>query len=173
MVIRGTIWISRDPVVVDVMMNDRVKILIVDDDPEIRFTLETILSAEGYQTESAETGEDAVAMTEEKWYNIALIDVRLPDINGIQLLSKLKEGSPKMRKIIVTGFPTLPNAVEAVNKQANAYLIKPVEISAMLETIREQLMQQESEKSFTEAKIGEFIQNRAREFLEKKKGCSQ
>ena len=74
-----------------------------------------------------------------------------------------------MRKIIVTGFPTLPNAVEALNKQADAYLIKPVEIPKILETIKEQLAQQQEEKTFSEAKIGEYIKTRAREFLDQKK----
>jgi len=153
-------------------MNDKIKILIIDDDPEIRFTLEAVLSAEGYQVEAAETGEEAITKTEEKWFNVALIDINLPDVNGIQLLTKLVDGSPKIRKVIVTGFPTLPNAVDAVNKQANAYLIKPVEISALLETIKEQLERQESEKTFNEAKIGEYMQNRAREFLEKNQTSS-
>ena len=149
-------------------MDDKIKILIVDDDPEIRFTLEALLSAEGYQVDAAETGMEAIRKAEEKWYNIALLDINLPDINGIQLLTKLREGSPKMRKIIITGFPTLPNAVDALNNQANAYLIKPVDIPKMLEAIRNQLEQQESEKTLSEAKLGEFMQNRARSFLESK-----
>jgi len=149
-------------------MDDKIKILIVDDDPEIRFTLEALLSAEGYQVDAAETGMEAIRKAEEKWYNIALIDINLPDINGIRLLTKLREGSPKMRKIIITGFPTLPNAVDALNNQANAYLIKPVDIPKMLEAIRNQLEQQESEKTLSEAKLGEFMQNRARSFLESK-----
>jgi DNA-binding NtrC family response regulator len=151
-------------------MNDKIKILVIDDDPEIRYTFKALLLAEGYHVEVAETGMEAIRKTEEKWYNIALIDINLPDINGIQLLTKLGEGSPKMRKIIITGFPTLANAVDAVNKQANAYLIKPVEIPQMLEIIKEQLERQQSEETFGEVKIGEFMQNRAREFLERKQG---
>jgi DNA-binding NtrC family response regulator len=153
-------------------VNDKIKILVIDDDPEIRVTLEALLSAEGYFVEVAETGMEAIRKTQEKWFNIALIDINLPDINGIQLLTMLREGRPKMRKIIVTGFPTLPNAVEAVNKQANAYMIKPVDLPQMLEIIKEQLEQQESEETFNEGKIGEFMQNRAREFLESKQGDS-
>ena len=154
-------------------MNDKTKILVIDDDPEIRYTLEALLSAEGYNVEVAETGMEAVEKTQGKWYNIALIDINLPDINGIELLTKLKEGSPKMRKIIVTGYPTLPNAVDAVNKQADAYLIKPVDVPKMLETIKEQVIQQESEKAISETKIGEFMQNRARAFLQSKQGNSR
>jgi len=148
-------------------MNDKIKILVIDDDPEIRYTFETLLSAEGYDVEVAETGMEAIKKTKERRFNIALIDINLPDINGIQLLTMLREGTPKMRKIIVTGAPTLPNAVEAVNKKANAYLIKPVDVPQMLEVLKEQLEQQQSEETFSEGKIEEFIQSRAREFLER------
>jgi len=148
-------------------MNDKIKILVIDDDPEIRYTFETLLLAEGYDVEVAETGMEAIKKTKERRFNIALIDINLPDINGIQLLTMLREGTPKMRKIIVTGAPTLPNAVEAVNKKANAYLIKPVDVPQMLEVLKEQLEQQQSEETFSEGKIEEFIQSRAREFLER------
>ena len=150
-------------------MEIREKILVIDDDPQIRSTFKAILSGEGYQVDVAETGKEAIEKTEKKWYNLALIDIRLPDINGTQLLTELKEGSPKMRKIMVTGFPTLPNAVEALNKQANAYLTKPVEIPKMLKIIRDQLTLQEEEKTINEYKIGEFIKTRAKEFSERKK----
>jgi len=150
------------------LIPDKAKILVIDDDPDIRFTMAELLSAEGYHVDAAETGKEAIRKTEEKWYNVALVDINLPDINGVELLTKLKDGAPKMRKIIVTGFPTLPNAIQAVNNQANAYLIKPVEIPQMLETIKDQLEKQASEKTFDEVKIGEFMQNRAREFLQGK-----
>ena len=150
-------------------MNNQGKILVIDDDPAIRDTLEALLSAEGYQVEVAQTGKEAIAKTEETWFNLVLIDIRLPDLSGIELLTKLKDGTPKMRKIIVTGFPTLPNAVEALNKQADAYLMKPVDVSQMLEIIKEQLALQRGEITFSEAKIGEYIKTRARDFLDKQK----
>jgi len=146
-----------------------IKILVIDDDPEIRCTLRALLSAEGYIVDVAETGMKAIELTQANWYNLALIDINLPDINGVELLTKLEEGSPKMRKVIVTGYPTLPNAIDALNKQADAYLIKPVELPKLFETIKTQLELQESEKTITEDKLGEFIQNRARAFLENKK----
>jgi DNA-binding NtrC family response regulator len=89
-----------------------------------------------------------------------LIDVRLPDMEGIELLSKLRGTKPKMRKIIVTGHPTLQNAVSAVNKGADAYVVKPFDVEKILQTIREQLKKQEEEKSFSEEKVVEFIETR-------------
>ena len=151
-------------------MSGKRKILVIEDDPQIRETLEKLLSTEGYQVEVAETGKEAIEKTEKKWFNVALIDIRLPDISGTQLLTELREGNPKMRKIIVTGFPTLPNAIEALNKQADAYLTKPFEMLKMIEIIKDQLALQESEKTFSEAKMGEYIKTRAKAFLDKKKG---
>ena len=65
-----------------------------------------------------------------------------------------------MRKIIVTGYPTLQNAVSAVNKGADAYVMKPFEVEKTLQTIREQLEKQEKEKSFSEEKVVESIEPR-------------
>lgn len=65
-----------------------------------------------------------------------------------------------MRKIIVTGYPTLQNAIAAVNKGADAYVIKPFEVNKILETIREQLKKQEEEKHYSETSVVAFIETR-------------
>jgi ActR/RegA family two-component response regulator len=65
-----------------------------------------------------------------------------------------------MRKIIVTGYPTLQNAIAAVNKGADAYVMKPFDVEKILQTIKEQLKKQEEEKSFSEEKVVEFIETR-------------
>ncbi len=139
------------------------RILIVDDDENIRKVLQTILEDEGYTVDTAETGQGALQKTEKSFYNLALIDVRLPDIEGIELLTRFRENKPKMRKIIVTGYPTLQNAVSAVNKGADAYIMKPFDVDKILLTIKEQLKKQSEEKKFNEEKIAEFIQTRIKE----------
>jgi len=141
-------------------MSDAARILVIDDDENIRKVLETILEDEGYIVETAETAKKGIEQSEKAFYNLALIDVRLPDMEGIELLSKLRNTKPKMRKIIVTGYPTLQNAVAAVNKGADAYVMKPFEVEKILQTIREQLKKQEEEKSFSEEKVVEFIETR-------------
>ena len=141
-------------------MSEAARILVIDDDENIRKVLETILEDEGYIVETAETGKKGIEQSEKAFYNLALIDVRLPDMEGIELLSKLRNTKPKMRKIIVTGYPTLQNAVAAVNKGADAYVMKPFEVDKILETIREQLKKQEEEKRFSEEKVVEFIETR-------------
>ena len=144
-------------------MNKPARILIIDDDENIRKVLQTILEDEGYVTDSAETAQKAIQKSEQAFYNLALIDVRLPDMEGIELLSKLRETKPKMRKIIVTGYPTLQNAVGAVNKGADAYVMKPFDVEKILLTIEEQIAKQADERQFNEEKIAQFIETRVKE----------
>ena len=141
-------------------MGEAARILIIDDDESIRKVLATILEDESYIVETAETAKEGIEKSEKAFYNLALIDVRLPDMEGIELLSKLRNTKPKMRKIIVTGYPTLQNAVSAVNKGADAYVMKPFDVEKILQTIREQLKKQEEEKSYSEEKVVEFIETR-------------
>jgi len=94
---------------------------------------------------------------------LALIDIRLPDMEGIELLTKLRDTKPKMRKIIVTGYPTLQNAVAAVNKSADGYVLKPFDVENILLTIKEQLKKQAEEREFSEEKIAQFIETRVKE----------
>ena len=139
------------------------RILIVDDDENIRKVLETILEDEGYTVESADTAKKGIEKSEKSFYNLALIDVRLPDMEGIELLAKMRDTKPKMRKIIITGYPTLQNAVAAVNKGADAYVMKPFDVEKILQTIRDQLKTQKEEKSYSEEKVAEFIETRIKE----------
>ena len=141
-------------------MGEAARILVIDDDENIRKVLATILEDEGYIVETAETAKKGIEKSEKAFYNLALIDVRLPDMEGIELLSKLRKTKPKMRKIIITGYPTLQNAVAAVNKGADAYVMKPFEVDKTLQTIREQLKKQQEEKCYSEEKVVEFIETR-------------
>jgi DNA-binding NtrC family response regulator len=144
-------------------MDKPARILIIDDDENIRQVLQTILEDEGYFVETADTAKKGIERSETAFYNLALIDVRLPDMEGIELLTKLRETKPKMRKIIVTGYPTLQNAVAAVNKGADAYVMKPFDVEKILLTIKEQLKKQVEEKAFSEEKIAQFIETRVKE----------
>jgi len=84
-------------------------------------------------------------------------------MEGTKLLTDLKETTPKMVKIILTGFPALKNAVEAVNSGANAYVLKPPNMSELLKTLEEHLLKQEEENRISEDKVADFIQRRVQE----------
>jgi DNA-binding NtrC family response regulator len=145
-------------------MNENAKILVVDDDENIRKVEVAILEDKGYLVEAVGTARDAIEKSKRKFYNVALIDIRLPDMEGIELLTKIRDTTPKMRKIIVTGYPTLQNAVDAVNKGADAYIVKPFDVEKVLGTIEQQLSKQEEERRYSQDKVAEFIEARVREF---------
>jgi len=149
-------------------MDKLARIIVVDDDESIRKVLATILEEKGYTVDTAENGKQAIEKTEKNFYNLGLFDIRLPDIEGTELLAKVKDTTPRMRKIIVTGYPSLPNAVEALNKGADAYILKPFDMDKILQTIKEQLKNQEEEKKYGQEKVTEFIETRVKE-LEKEK----
>jgi DNA-binding NtrC family response regulator len=144
-------------------LDQKYKILLVDDDETIRTTMIAILEDEGYDVDSASNGKEAIRKTQEQTYNLALLDIRLPDMEGVELLGLMKESIPRMRKIMVTGFPSLQNAVEAVNKSADAYLIKPVDVDKLLATVKELLLKQEEDRRFSEQKVADFIESRVKE----------
>jgi len=144
-------------------MNKNARILVVDDDENIRKVEVAILEDQSYIVESVGTAKEAIEKSKRKFYNVALIDIRLPDMEGIELLTKFRETTPKIRKIIVTGYPTLQNAVDAVNKGADAYIVKPFDVEKVLKTIQQQLSKQEEERRFSQDKVAEFIEARVRE----------
>jgi two-component system NtrC family response regulator len=148
-------------------MAERAKILVVDDNESVRKILATTL-AEEYVVDTAENGKEAIEKSNTKVYNLALIDIRLPDMEGIELLTKLKDTIPKMRKIIITGYPKLQNAIDAVNRGADVYILKPFHMGKVLETIEEQLREQQKERKYSQEKVAEFIKTRVRELEEEK-----
>ena len=147
-------------------MNEQIRILVADDDEGIRETIATILEDEGYLVDQAETGKEAIEKSNKRVYNVALIDIRLPDMEGTELLSAMKDTMPKMIKIIITGYPAMQNAIDAVNKGADAYILKPVKVDNLLITIKEHLKKQRDAKKFNEEKVTEFIKTRVREIEE-------
>jgi DNA-binding NtrC family response regulator len=123
-------------------LDERLRILVIDDDQSVRTTTAAILENEGYRVDTAENGKQAVKKSNADLYRVALIDFRLPDMEGTELLTALKETTPKMVKIMVTGYPTVQNAIECVNKHADAYFVKPVDYDNLLNTIRNLIQKQ-------------------------------
>ena len=120
-------------------------ILVVDDDLGVLDLISTLLTEEGYAVETAKSGQEALDKSRENFYSLALIDIKLPDFEGIQLLKMIKETDPKMRKIIVTGYQTLENTRQALNLGADMYLVKPFEAEKLLEAVRRQLADRDRE----------------------------
>jgi two-component system response regulator HydG len=141
---------------------NKPSILIVEDDANISETLSTILQQKGYNTDTAKNGKEAIQKSKAKFFNLALLDIKLPDMKGTKLLTTMHENTPKMVKIMITGYPSLENAVEALNHGANAYIIKPVNPEKLLALIEEKLEKQREAEKMTEEKVTEWIKTRAR-----------
>lgn len=141
---------------------EKKSILIVDDDRTILRSLREILEFEGYSVETVQTGQEAIEKSKTEFYNLALLDIKLPDMEGTKLLEAMHETSPRMVKIMVTGYPALQNAVESLNMGADAYLMKPVHPQRMLKVVEEKLKEQEEAKSMTEEKVAQWIETRVK-----------
>lgn len=123
-------------------MSDGAKILIVDDDEGMRETLSDILQEEGYLVHCAGTGKETLGMISEEFCNVALIDIKLPDMSGIDLLERLKKISPDTAAILITGYASIETSVEALNLGADAYIIKPLNIEEVKMSMRRALDRQ-------------------------------
>ena len=150
-------------------MSEPAKILVIDDDESVRKVLEMTLKANGYTVDTARDGKEAIEKTSRNFYNLALVDIRLPDMEGTALLTAMRETTPKMVRIIVTGYPSLDNAIEAVDKNADGYIVKPFKTEQLLSMIEEHLKKQREARRYSEQKVAEYIETRAREQETKEK----
>ena len=125
------------------MSNHSKTILVVDDDKSILRTFTRILQKSGYKIETAETGKEAIEKADNDQYDLALVDIRLPDMDGTELLSKLKKQLQNTVKIMITGFPSLETGVKALDEGADAYLVKPVKPQELLVLLEEKLRNRE------------------------------
>jgi len=123
-------------------MNEQKRILIVDDDESSRSILSLMLERAGYETETAGTGQEALDKAQEKFFNLILLDIMLPDVKGTELLATLKEMHPDTAVIMATAYASLETAVQALNKGASAYITKPLYVDEVLATVGEALEKQ-------------------------------
>ncbi len=107
----------------------------MDDDKSIISTFMRILQRNGYDVDKAETGSEALEKIKLRDYDLALIDLKLPDIEGTELLLKIPNKTHRMARIIVTGFSTTENGCRAAENGADEYLVKPVKPQELLKVI--------------------------------------
>lgn len=117
-------------------MKAKEKILVVDDDPNLRKTLADILRIKGYETAVASSGTEAIAAVERETFCLALIDLMLPDLPGLEVMARIKAISPLTEAIILTGHASMETAIEAAGHGAFSYLLKPYQMDELLLTIR-------------------------------------
>ncbi len=123
-------------------MYEKDSILIVDDDESTCRTMSLILGRKGYDVETAATGRDGLEKAQGRFFNLALLDIKLPDMEGIELLKPLKEMCPDMAEIIVTAYASMETAMDALNKGASAYITKPLNMDEVLVRVKDTLEKQ-------------------------------
>ncbi len=131
--------------------------MIVDDDAIIQESIREILELEGYSVDTADNGREAMEKSNTRLYDLALLDIKLPDTEGTELLKAMGEKSPEMVKIMITGYPTLDNAVESLNTGADAYIVKPVEPIRLLDIVKEKLNEQEEREKMSLEAVKKWI----------------
>jgi two-component system response regulator HydG len=148
------------------LKNRKARILVVDDDAGICSTLSLFLRLRNYNVDVANTGREAVEKSKTKVYDVAFLDIRLPDIEGTKLLTTLRETTPKMIKIMVTGFPSFQNALEALKLGADDYILKPVDPEELIKVVEKKLEERKETETMTENRIRGFIETRTEKLLE-------
>ena len=132
-------------------MNTKHNILIVDDDPDFRENLSGILRDEGYAPVTAETGNEAMERVRGAEFAVALIDLKLEDMSGLDVMKEIKERSPMTEGIFITGYASQSSAIDAVRLSAYSYMEKPFNMGLLLETIRMAIEKQKVGKALRES----------------------
>jgi diguanylate cyclase (GGDEF)-like protein/PAS domain S-box-containing protein len=132
-------------------MREKPKVLVVDDDQRMVKTVCDVLKVKGYEVLTAENGAQGLALLGENPVDLVLIDIGLPDIPGLAVLDRVRTGYPATEAIILTGSATLDSAIEATNRGAFSYLIKPYEIEQLLLQIRRATETQKAREALREA----------------------
>ena len=112
------------------------RILMVDDDLRFLEVYSEILRNSGYDTDTAESGEQALSLLGSKYYNIAIVDVLMPRMNGIEFIKKIKERCPEIIVLMLTGEGSIQGAVKSMELGAFTYMLKPIEPEELLYHIK-------------------------------------
>ncbi len=113
-------------------MTSPISILYVDDEETLRMLVPNQLNMEGFTVDTADDGDTAVEMMTKKFYDVLLLDIRMPRMNGIEVLKHVKEKKITSRVIMLTGVDDLTVALEAVKNGANDYITKPYDLKTLV-----------------------------------------
>ena len=132
-------------------MNKRI--LIVDDERNVRLNFRTTLEAEGYEVFEVGSGEEAVQLLAGHSFALAILDIRMPGMNGLELLAKMRESGIRVPAMIVTAYSDVPNAVKAMKLGAIDFLAKPV-TPEQLRTILNEVIERHAFPAVPDRKSG-------------------
>jgi DNA-binding response OmpR family regulator len=127
-------------------MNAPTRILIVDDEEAIRFSLEALLAGDGRQVVAVESGEGALASLANQQFDLVLLDLRLQDMSGLEVLAALREQALDTAVIVLTAHGSMDTAINALRQGAHDYLLKPCDAASLRESVRTALLRREREQ---------------------------
>jgi len=116
-------------------MPTKNKILVVDDEEPLRIVLSAELEGEGYQVTNAGDGQEAINILATTEYDLILLDIKMPNVDGFEVLKYVKEHSPKTKVVMLTGFADLKNAIESKKLGAEDFVSKPYDLVDLLTTV--------------------------------------
>lgn len=119
-------------------------ILVVDDEPGIREFLQIMLKREGYEVSCVANGREAITLFKKEKYDVVLADIRMPKVNGFEVLTKIKEISPETNVIMITAYASFESAVESMKEGAYDYITKPFNVDEVKMTIKNALQKKEA-----------------------------
>jgi len=125
------------------MALERKHILLVDDDETIIAPFQLVLQNAGYHVDSALTGQQALEKTEKADYELAILDIKLPDIRGIEVAREIRKQHDDIRLIIITGYSEMADSIETIDVGIDEILIKPIEPDELLRAVKESLVKHE------------------------------
>jgi YesN/AraC family two-component response regulator len=132
----------------------------VDDEIGTRDSLSAILRSEGYVTASVASAKEAMEKASTRFFDLMLLDIRLPDTDGTQLLSHFQKVAPETIKIVITGYASIENAAQALNIGADSYLMKPLDPDSLLKTIKDKLQEREQNEKITAKRLADWVKLR-------------
>ncbi|HWP82302.1 MAG TPA: response regulator [Bacteroidota bacterium] len=116
-------------------MAGKNRILVVDDEDALRTVLSSELEGEGYQVASAADGEEAIKLLGAQQFDLILLDIKMPNVDGFEVLKFVKQQAPKTKVIMLTGFADLKNAIESKKLGAEDFVSKPYDLVDLLTTV--------------------------------------
>jgi DNA-binding NtrC family response regulator len=125
------------------------RILVVDDESSIRRALAMGLTSKDFEVDVAEDGMSGIRLGSWKQYEVLIVDLCLPDIDGLEVIRKIKAYSSEAISIVITGNPSSETSIEAICEEVNAYLEKPLDMQSVKNAIHRGLEQREQKRKAT------------------------
>ena len=145
------------------MPTEPANILLIEDDPGISETLQRVLTEEGYRVAVEQRGDDGLTRVGQDLFHVAITDLKLPGLNGLELVRQLHTAQPRLPIILITAFGTTETAIEAMKFGAYDYVLKPFDIPQMIELVRKAV--ESNRHMFEPVALGDPSNNSSRDAL--------